>query len=466
MKTFMNTLARWSALPSTRCPLPPPMQRLGGKPLHLAAALCLSTTLAFASTVNPAKRPAAPVLLKGGDVHTVSGAVLPKTDLLLVDGKFAAVGGTFKAPANTQVIDVTGKRIYPGLITASTTVGLEEISSVRATVDTREVGTINPNVRAQNAFNPDSEMIPVTRANGVLTVLAHPAAASDQGHPRNLIAGRSALMRLDGWTWDDMTIRGTVGLHVYWPLMPARRGPPPAPGARDAYKESLAALRQAFDTARAYLTAKAGSPAETDLRWEAMIPVLKREQPVFVHADDIKQISAALDWARAENLQMILVGGADAWRVADRLKAADIPVIIDGTHNLPQRRDDGYDDVYANAGKLHAAGVRFCIANSGDTTGGATNARNLPYEAAMAAAFGLPPAEALKAITLYPAQILGVGGELGSIETGKRATIIVTNGDPLEIPTQVEMAFIDGARIELRSRHTELYDKYRRRYGK
>lgn len=433
-------------------------------PLFLAAA-----SLAVASTVTPAKRPATPVLLKGGDIYTVSGAVLPKTDLLLVDGKFGPVGATFKAPAGTQVIDVTGKRIYPGLIAASSTVGMEEISSVRATVDTREIGTINPNVRAQTTFNPDSEMIPVARANGVLTVLANPAASSDQGHPRNLIAGLSALMRLDGWTWDDMTVRGTVGLHVYWPLMPARRGPPPAPGARDPYKESLASLRQAFDTARAYLLTKeaaAGKPAETDLRWEAMVPMLKGEQPVFIHADDVKQISAALDWAREEKLKMILVGGADAWRVADRLKAAGVPVILDGTHNLPLRRDDGYDDIYANAGKLHAAGVKFCIANSGDTTGGATNARNLPYEAGMAAAFGLPADEALKAITLYPAQILGVGAELGSIETGKRATLIVTNGDPLEIPTQVELAFIDGAKIELRSRHTDLFNKYRQRYGK
>jgi imidazolonepropionase-like amidohydrolase len=434
---------------------------------RLLTLFLATASLAAASTAIPAKRPAAPVLLKGGDVYTVSGPVLPKTDLLLIDGKFAAVGGTFKAPPGTQVIDVAGKRIYPGFIAASTTVGMEEISSVRATVDTRELGPINPNARAQVTINPDSEMIPVARANGVLTIHANPAAASDQGHPRSLIAGLSTLMRLDGWTWDDMTVRATVGLHVYWPLMPARRNPPP--GARDPYKDSLASLRQAFANARAYLKAKeaaAGTLAGTDLRWEAMIPALRGEQPVFVHADDVKQISAALDWAREENVKLILVGGADAWRVADRLKAADVPVILDGTHNLPLRRDDGYDDIYANAGRLHAAGVRFCIANSDGTTGGATNARNLPYEAAMAAAFGLPPEEALKAITLYPAQILGVGAELGSIETGKRATLIVTNGDPLEIPTQVELAFIDGARLDLRSRHTDLFNKYRQRYGK
>lgn len=231
----------------------------------------------------------------------------------------------------------------------------------------------------------------------------------------------------------------------------------------------MRAVRQAFASARAYLRAKdaaGGALPETDLRWEAMLPVLRGTAPVFVHADDIKQITALLDWAAEEKLRVILVGGRDAWRVADRLKAADIPVILTCTFVLPARRDDAYDDIYASAGKLHAAGVRFCMAGSGGPAAGAANLRNLPYEAAMAAAYGLPAAEALKAITVYPAQILGVAGELGSIETGKRATLIVTDGDPLEIPTQVQMAFIDGARIELRSRHTDLYEKYRRRYAR
>ena len=446
-------------------------QRLGVKPLHLFL-FSLLTALATASTVLPAKRPASPVLLRGGEVHTVSGAVLAKTDVLLVDGKIARIGAGLTAPAGAQVIDVTGKRLYPGLISAGTPLGLEEISSVRATVDTSEVGVINPNARAQVAVNADSELIPVTRANGVLTALTIPSAASDQGQPAGLLAGTSALLRLDGWNWEDMTLRAAVGIHVYWPAPADGRRGRGARGGEEAQKklaEQVTALRNAFTSARAYAKAKdgaAGRPMETDLRWEAMRPALRGEMPVFVHADDIKQISAALDWARDEGVKMILVGGRDAWRVAARLKAADVAVIVGGVFELPARRDDGYDDIYANAGKLHATGVRFCISNSGGTAGGATNARNLPNEAGMAAAFGLPAEEALKAITLYPAQILGVAAELGSIEEGKRATLIVTDGDPLEIPTHVELAFIDGAKIELRSRHTELYDKYRQRYGK
>jgi imidazolonepropionase-like amidohydrolase len=455
----------WSALSSTRS------ERLGDKPLHLWFTMSLfAASLAHASTVTPARRPAAPVLLRGGEVHTVSGAVLAKTDVLMADGRIAQIGAGLKAPVGAEVIDVTGRRVYPGLISASTTLGLEEIGAVPATVDTTEIGAINPNARAQVAVNPDSELIPVTRANGVLTVLTTPTAQNGEPAAQALLAGTSALLRLDGWTWEDMTLRAAVGLHVYWPA-PAegrrRRGEPDETKKR--LDEQLKTLRTAFASARAYLRAKdaaAGKPTDTDLRWEAMLPALRREMPVFVHADDVKQIGAALDWAGEENVKMILVGGRDAWRLADRLKAADVAVIVGGVFSLPARRDDGYDDIYANAGKLHAAGVRFCMATSGGTAAGATNGRNLPYEAGMAAAFGLPADEALKAITLYPAQILGVAGELGSIEPGKRATLIVTDGDPLEIPTQVLMAFIDGGRIDLHSRHTGLYEKYRRRYAK
>ena len=467
MKTFPLRLKWWRALTATCA------ERLGVKPLHLLLTVSLLGLTAHASPFVPAKRPAGPVLLKGGEVHTVSGAVLAKTDLLLVDGKIAQIGAGLQAPAGAQVIDVAGKRVYPGLFSAGTQLGLEEISSVRATVDSAEVGAINPNARAQVAVNADSELIPVTRANGVLTVLTTPIAAADgpgAGGTASL-AGTSALLRLDGWNWEDMTLRPAVGIHLYWPAASSgRRGR--GRGSEEAQKrldEQVKMLRNAFTSAKAYARAKAGAggqPVETDLRWEAMLPALRGEMPVFVHAEDIKQISAALDWARDEGVKMILVGGREAWRVADRLKAADIAVIVGGTFELPTRRDDGYDDIYANAGKLHGAGVRFCITSSSGTAGGATNGRNLPYEAGMAAAFGLPADEALKAITLYPAQILGVGAELGSIATGKRATLIVTNGDPLEIPTQVEMAFIDGAQIDLRSRHTELYHKYRQRYGK
>jgi len=428
----------------------------------LALLACVALA-ARASDSIPAARPAKPLLLRGATVHTVSGADLPATDVLVRDGKIAALGVKLAAPKDAQIVDVAGKHIYPGLISAYTGMGLTEFGSVRGTVDLAEAGTLNPNSRAQPALNPDSEHIPVSRANGILTALSVPLSTG-------LIAGTSTLIRMDGWTWEELTLRPAVALHVYWPNMTVNRDPNatrPATEQERTINENIRRLRDAFASARAYLKSKegAGKPVDLDSRWESMVPVLRGELPVFVHADEKKQIEAAVAWAKAEKLKVTLVGGIEAWKVADLLKANDIAVIVSPVLTLPLHREDPYDATYANPGKLFAAGVRFCIANDGGSAEMGTMAdRNLPYQAGKAATYGLPPAEALKAITLYPAQLLGVAAELGSIEVGKRATLIVTDGDPLEIPTHVEQAYIDGARIDLSSRHTRLYEKYQKKY--
>ncbi len=419
---------------------------------HSFAFLFAFAVSALASDSIPAARPAKPVLLRGATVHTVSGADLPATDVLLRDGKIAAIGAKLAAPAGAQIVEVAGKHLYPGMISAYSGMGLTEHNSVRGTVDLAETGALNPNARAQPALNPDSEHIPVSRANGILTALSVPLSTG-------LIGGTSTLIRMDGWTWEDLTLRPAVALHVYWPRQEAASSSEGGDAARR--------LREAFAAARAYAKARAaaGANAEFDSRWEAMLPVVRGERPVFLHATERKQIEAAVAWASSEQLKVTLVGALDGWLVADLLKAHDIPVIISPVLTLPLRREDPYDATYANPGKLHAAGVRFCIANDGASAEMGTMAdRNLPYQAAKAAAYGLPPAEALKAVTLYPAQILGVAAELGSLEVGKRATLIVTDGDPLEATTQVEQAYIDGAMIDLSNRHTRLRDKYQKRY--
>ena len=195
------------------------------------------------------------------------------------------------------------------------------------------------------------------------------------------------------------------------------------------------------------------------------MPVFTGALPVFVHANDVKQIESAVAWAKQEKLKITIVGGIEAWRVADLLKANDVAVIVSSVQVLPLRREDPFDAAFANPARLHAAGVRFCIANDGsDAELGTMSDRNLPYVAAKAASYGLPPDEALKSVTLYPARLLGAEGTLGSVEVGKRATLIVTDGDPLEIPTKVELAFIDGAKIDLTNRQTKLYEKYQKKY--
>jgi imidazolonepropionase-like amidohydrolase len=418
--------------------------------------LLIALLAALAGSAHAADRP---VVLSGADLYTVSHGVIAGGELLIRDGKIAAVGQKVDAPADAERIDLKGKRVYPGYLAANSTLGLSEVDAVRATVDQAEVGPINPNARALVSINPDSELLPVSRANGVLTALVVPQAG-DEG----LLTGQSALVKLDGWTWEEMRVKDPVGVHLAWP---STRVPPWLPQqaqekAQEEAKKKLAVVDQAFTDARAYRASKAaGKQAAQDLRWEAMVPVLEGKVPLFVHADTAVQIREALEFAKREGLRIVLVGGVDAWRFADTLKARDVPVILGSSHNLPVRRGDAYDTIFANAGKLAKAGVRFAIANDG---GGSSNERNLPYQAASYAAFGLGAENALRAITLSPAEILGVADRLGSLDTGKDATVFVADGDALEDTTQVVRAWIQGREVNMANKQTRLYEKYQRKY--
>lgn len=430
--------------------------------LKILAALVLAASLAAGAEI-PAKKQSGPIAITGGTVHTVSGAVIERGTVLFDKGKITAVGANVEVPAGAQRIDATGKHVYPGMVDAVSNVGLTEIGAVRATNDISETGSINPNVHVEVAVNPESEIIPVTRANGVPVVVTMPAGGA--------ISGTAAAIELDGWTWEDMTLKAPVGLVVNWPSMTInhawweRRSEDEQKKARD---KQLAEIRGAFRDARAYMQAKAaeakpGVPYhKTDLRWEAMIPVLEGKIPVLANAEEMQQIESVVAFADQEHVKLVILGGYDAWRVADLLKARDIPVVVQPIHRTPWRRWEAYDDPAALPKKLFDAGVRFCI--SGEA--GASNERNLPYHAATAASYGLPKDEALKAVTLYPSQILGLAGRIGSLETGKDATLIVTSGDPLEITTSVDMVFIEGKQIPLTSRHTRLDDKYKEKYSR
>jgi imidazolonepropionase-like amidohydrolase len=283
-----------------------------------------------------------------------------------------------------------------------------------------------------------------------------------------VLAGTSAIIQLDGWTEEDMTVRAPVGLHVLWPAMSVNhawwetRSEEEQKKTRDATIDSL---ERAFDDARAYWRARdaegrQGVPRhDRDVKWDAMGRALRGEIAVLIHASALNQIRAALRFVDEQKLpNVVLVGGDDSWRIADELKSRNIAVICGGTLELPSRRDEPYDAAMALPAKLAAAGVRFCISDGGGAF--TANARNLPYHASMAAAFGLAPEEALKAVTIYPAQILGVGDRLGSIEPGKIADVIVTTGDPLEISTQVEQIYIAGRPVSMETRQTRLFHKY------
>ncbi len=424
----------------------------------LVATLCLTASV-NASDTMPAAPQTKPIAIKGATIHPVSAAEIPSGTIVFENGKITALGVNATIPQAAEVIDGAGKQIYPGLINANTVLGLVEIGAVRATVDVEESGAINPNVRSITSINPDSELIPVARSAGVLTALSVPEGG--------IISGQSTLLRLDGWTPEEMTVVSPAAMHLRWPNLTIDRRPRARKSVKDQQKEIEKAqkqIRDAFQVARSYWQARKNPSPDfkNDLRWEALMPVFDGKLPLFVHASSLAQIEAALAWAKEMQLKIVLVGGDDAWRIASRLKESDTPVILHPSTSLPPRRDDDYDSAWSSAAKLQAAGVRFCIASNG--RGAETNERNVGYEAGLAAGYGLPKEEALKAVTLYPAQILGVADRLGSLELGKAATLIMTNGDPLDFPTQVEAAFIDGRKIDLSNRQTRLRDKYREKY--
>jgi len=416
------------------------------------------------------------LLFTGATVHTVSGPVLSDAQVLIKDGRIAALDKSIPARPD-QTVKLDGLHLYPGLIAATTSLGLVEINAIRSTRDTTEVGEYTPDVESWVAVNPDSELIPVGRANGITHVLPVPTGG--------IVAGQSGLIKLDGWTTKEMTVRKPVALHLFWP--PPTLDTTPREEFKDKSKWKslddqakerrvrLKELADFFDEAKAYAKARDAAtrngapPAEIVPAWEAMLPYVRHDLPVVVHADDVRQIKAAVRWADTNSYRIIIAGGRDAWKVADLLAEKKVAVIFERIFNLdsglsatPARDTYRYDVHFAAPFVLHRAGVKV-IFSEGLGGDGAATIRNLPYSAAQAVAFGLPEDEALKGITLYPAQALGVADQLGSVDVGKEATLFAADGDILDIRSNVKRMWIAGKEVSLESRHTRLYEKYRNR---
>lgn len=412
-------------------------------------------------TVYPAPPQKGSTVITNATVHTGTGQVLNNATIVITNGKIAAVGTNVQIPAGATQINAQGKQVYPGLIAPVSNLGLVEIGAVRASNDVQEIGDMNPDIHALSAYNSDSKVINTLRSNGILLANVVP-----QG---TFVAGQSSVVQLDAWNWEDAAYKIDGGLHVYMPtLMPrprfggARGGAGQQPES-DPVKEGLDKidqLRSFFREAKAYNSEPAHSA--TNLKFEAVKNLFDKKQKLYVHASTVKQMLLALDMKREFGFDMVIVGGSDSWQIADLLKQNNVSVILGQPHSLPTTEDDDVDQPYKTAAALQKAGVSFAISDDD----GQTRGRNLMFNAGTAAAYGLTKEQALAAITSNAASILGVADKTGSIEVGKDANIIISDGDILDMRTsQVTDAFIQGRKIDLTDKQKQLNERYQRKYG-
>ena len=405
-----------------------------------------------------------PIILKGGILHTVSTDIFEGYDILFSKGKIVRIEKNIMASPETDVYDVFGKHIIPGYIAPITRIGLVEIGLVKQTRDFAERGSFNPNVKANVSYNPDSDLIPITRSNGVLVVNSVPAGGR--------ISGQSSVMMLDGWTWEQATLKHPSGLHINWPSMRINYGANVKKSEKQQKEEiqkSIRDLDHMVRDVRAYFqrikqrSRIAGERQKSDLRLESMIPFVVEKKKIFIHADEARQIKSAVEWAKKNDLKIIIVGGSDSWRLTDLLVKNNIPVVIDQVEKIPTRRFEPIHLPYKLPFLLKQAGVQFCLNTIiGYPHDG--NIRNLPNEAMRAAAYGLDKSEALRSITLSTAEILGVDDMIGSLDIGKDATFFISETPPMEMNPKILMAFIQGKEVDLNNHQKMLYKKYQEKY--
>ncbi|SNR82918.1 amidohydrolase family protein [Hymenobacter mucosus] len=430
---------------------------------HILLSLgLLAATTAAAQVPAPAPPQSKPVLLVGGTLHVGNGTVVPNAAVAFDKGKITYAGaqsGFQQDKAGYEVVDVNGQEIYPGLILPNTTLGLTEVEAIRATVDEQEVGILNPNVRSIIAYNTDSDILPTVRTNGVLLAQVTPRGG--------MLSGQSSVVQLDAWNWQDAAVKTDDGLHLNWPAMVIKTSPAEDAKALEMREknrtEQLRQLESLLTEASAYR--QQPTSRKENLRLTSMGGLFDGSKTLFIHADYGKEIVESVRFAKRLGVQKVtLVGARDAWMMLDFLKQNDVAVILSRIHALPRREGDDYDLPYKLPSLLQQAGVRFCLDYEGgmETSG----ARNLAFIAGTAAGHGLTKEQALTAVTLSPARILGLDKEYGSLEAGKSATLVVSRGDLLDMRTNnVTQAYIDGRAFRLDTKQTYLRDKFRAKYG-
>jgi imidazolonepropionase-like amidohydrolase len=430
------------------------------KKILIFGGLLLSSVLTYAqATISPAKPQLAKIIITGATIHVGNGQVINNGYIAFDKGKITAIGdGAAPATTGAEIINATGKQVYPGFICPVTTLGLIEVEEgARGTVDDEETGDLNPNVRSIVAYNTDSKVIPTVRSNGIL--LAQPTPNG------SLLAGQSSVVQLDGWNWEDAAYKTDVALHLNWPVIRQgrRRGPVvAAPGAEspdEARLKALDAVTNLFTQAKAYAEVK---PDVINVKFEAMKGLFNGTKKLFINVDGAKEIIEAVTFAAKLGVQAVIVGGKESYLVTSVLKQNKVPVIIKETQTLPSRDEDDVYLPYKLPKILQDAGVMY-----GLTGIGFWRQRNLPFEAGEAVGYGLTKEQALSMITINNAKILGIDKTTGTLETGKDANLFISEGDALDMITlNVTSAFIQGRSINLDNVHKQLYKKFSDKFGK
>ncbi len=402
------------------------------------------------------------ILISGGTLHIGNGEVFESAAIGIEDGKITFIKNAFAYTAKTSdwdtIIDVTGQEIYPGFVAPNSTLGLTEIDAVRATRDYDEVGTYNPHVRAQIAFNVESKVMSTVRSNGVLLTQATPRGG--------IISGSSAVMTTSGWNWEDATVKNDDGIHLNWPSSMEGGGwwAEPAPKTKNKkYLESKRSIAEFFELAKAYTQVK--NPKCKDLRLEAMRGCFNGTKRVYIHADELQELVDVIEFSKELGLTFpVIIGGYDSHLITKQLKDSKIPVMLVRPHSLPENEEDAVNHPYHLPALLREGGVKFCIQNEGDME--AMNARNLPFLAGTAMAYGLSEEDAVSSISLWSCEIMGIDKNYGSIEKGKSATFFVSEGNALDMMTnQLVLGVVNGELIELANFQLELKEKYSKKYS-
>ena len=419
------------------------------KKILLLTSLLLTIIVAKSQpTISPAPPQQGTIALTHATIHVGNGDVIQDGMIVFSNGKIISVGVTANVSA-AKVIDCSGKQIYPGLISANTNLGLNEIGAVRSTVDERELGDINTDIRSLVAYNTDSKIINTVRSNGILLANVIP-----QG---GIISGSSSVVQLDAWNWEDAAYKTDIGIHFRIPsLARVSESKDPLKDAMDHIEE----VRTFFREAKAYF--EETKHEHTNLKFEAVKGLFDKTEIFFVHCELVKEMMIAVDFAKEFGFRTVIIGGTDSWKIADYLKQNNIAVILNQMHMLPMMQDDDVDEAYKAPYLLQQAGVMYCISDADEMS----RYRNLPFNAGVAVGYGLTKEQALEAITLSPAKILGIDDRTGSLEKGKDANIVVSNGDMLDMKTSnVIYAFIQGRQINLDNKQKQLYEKYMTKYG-